>query len=137
MASLVAEHGLQSVGSGSVARGPHGMWDLLGPGIEPVSHALAGRFLTTGPPGKSSLCVETQTAPSLFFLVGHLLMMGDTGKLISCIHCHETFMLLFKMLPITSISISWYFPLFCFEKNVKVKIKFNFLLEIRRFFTSF
>ena len=77
------------------------MWDLLGPGIEPVSHALAGRFLTTGPPGKSSLCVETQTAPSLFFLVGHLLMMGDTGKLISCIHCHETFMLLLKMLPIT------------------------------------
>ena len=27
-------------------------WDLPGPGIEPVSPALAGRFLTTGPPGK-------------------------------------------------------------------------------------
>ena len=30
------------------------MWDLPGPGIEPVSPALAGGFLTTAPPGKSS-----------------------------------------------------------------------------------
>ena len=30
-----------------------GMWDLAGPGIEPVSLALTGRFLTIGPPGKS------------------------------------------------------------------------------------
>ena len=29
------------------------MWDLPGPGIEPESLALAGGFLTTGPPGKS------------------------------------------------------------------------------------
>ena len=29
------------------------MWDLPGPGLEPVSPALAGRFLTTVPPGKS------------------------------------------------------------------------------------
>ena len=29
-----------------------GMWDLPGPGLEPVSPALAG-FLTTAPPGKS------------------------------------------------------------------------------------
>ena len=28
-----------------------GMWDLLGPRIKPMSPALAGRFLTTGPPG--------------------------------------------------------------------------------------
>ena len=32
---------------------PWGMWDLPVPGIGPVSPALAGRFLTTGPPGKS------------------------------------------------------------------------------------
>ena len=30
------------------------MWDLPGPGIEPVSPALAGGFLTTVPPGKPS-----------------------------------------------------------------------------------
>ena len=29
------------------------MWDLPGPGIKPVSPALAGGFLTTVPPGKS------------------------------------------------------------------------------------
>ena len=30
-----------------------GRWDLPGPGLVPVSPALAGRFLTTEPPGKS------------------------------------------------------------------------------------
>ena len=30
------------------------MWDLTGPGLEPVSPALAGGFLTTAPPGKPS-----------------------------------------------------------------------------------
>ena len=30
------------------------MWDLPRPGLEPVSPALAGTFLTTAPPGKSS-----------------------------------------------------------------------------------
>ena len=29
------------------------MWDLPGPGLEPVFPALAGGFLTTAPPGKS------------------------------------------------------------------------------------
>ena len=29
------------------------MWDLPRPGLEPVSPALAGGFLTTEPPGKS------------------------------------------------------------------------------------
>ena len=33
------------------------MWDLPGPGLEPVSPALAGGFLTTAPPGKSQDCV--------------------------------------------------------------------------------
>ena len=31
----------------------HGMWNLPGAGMEPVSPALAGGFLTTGPPGES------------------------------------------------------------------------------------
>ena len=31
---------------------PLGMWNLSRAGTEPVSPALAGRFLTTGPPGK-------------------------------------------------------------------------------------
>ena len=32
-----------------------GMWDLPGPGLEPVSPALAGGSLTTEPPGKPQL----------------------------------------------------------------------------------
>ena len=62
-ASLVVAHGLSSCGSqalehrlsscGAQAQLLRGMWDLPGPGLEPVSPALAGGFLTTAPPGKS------------------------------------------------------------------------------------
>ena len=31
------------------------MWDLPGPGLEPVSPALARGFLTTAPPGRGSV----------------------------------------------------------------------------------
>ena len=34
---------------------PHGMWNLPGSEIQPLPPALAGRFLTTGLPGKSSV----------------------------------------------------------------------------------
>ena len=53
-ASLVAEHRLQSrrlSNCGSRAQPLRGMWDLPRPGLEPVSPALAGRLLTTVPPG--------------------------------------------------------------------------------------
>ena len=40
------------------------MWDLPRPGLEPVSHALAGRFSTTAPPGKPYIFDVT----SYFFL---------------------------------------------------------------------
>ena len=77
MGSVVVAHGLQSAGSVVVARGLsscgsqalehrlsscgaraqllRSMRDLPGPGHEPVSPALAGRFLTTAPPGKPLL----------------------------------------------------------------------------------
>ena len=54
-ASLAAEHRLQTrrlSSCGSRAQLPHGMWDLPGPGLKPVSPALAGRLSTTAPPGK-------------------------------------------------------------------------------------
>ena len=56
VASLVVEHGLSSCHP--PAQLPHNMWNLPGPGIEPVSPALAGRFLTTGPPGESPLLLK-------------------------------------------------------------------------------
>ena len=57
-ASLVAEHRLQTRRLSNC--GPwdqllRGMWDLPRPGLEPVSPALAGRFLTTAPPGKPTI----------------------------------------------------------------------------------
>ena len=52
VASLVAEYRLSSCGAR--AQLLHGMWDLPGPGLEPMSPALAGGFLTTAPPGKPS-----------------------------------------------------------------------------------
>ena len=62
-ASVVVARGLSSCGSralehrlsscGARAQLLRGMWDLPGPGLEPVSPALlAGGFLTTAPPGK-------------------------------------------------------------------------------------
>ena len=36
---------------------PCSMWNFPGTGFEPVSPALTGRLLTTGPPRKSSTCV--------------------------------------------------------------------------------
>ena len=59
-ASLVAEHRLQTrrlSSCGSRAQLLRGMWDLPRPGLEPVSPALAGRFSTTVPPGKSLMCI--------------------------------------------------------------------------------
>ena len=62
-ASVVVARGLSSCGlralelrlssCGTRAYLLHGMWDLPGPGLEPVSPALAGGFLTTTPPGKA------------------------------------------------------------------------------------
>ena len=45
------EHRLSS--HGTWAQLLRGMWELPGPGLEPVSPPLAGGFLTTAPPGKS------------------------------------------------------------------------------------
>ena len=62
-ASVVAAHGLSNCGlralehrlssCGAWTELLCGMWDLPGPGIESVSPALAGGFLTTAMPGKS------------------------------------------------------------------------------------
>ena len=71
--SVVVAHGLSSCGTRASLL--HGMWDLPGPGLEPVSPALAGGFSTTVPPGKSltqgfytwsSLCLETHPAPTFY-----------------------------------------------------------------------
>ena len=78
-ASVVVACGLSSCGSQAVERRLsscgawayllHGMWDLPGPGLEPMSPALAGGFLTTEPPGKPLISIFI----FMFFLT-HLLV---------------------------------------------------------------
>ena len=51
-ASVIVARRLSSCGAR--AQLFHDMWDLPGPGLEPVLPALAGGFLTTAPPGKPS-----------------------------------------------------------------------------------
>ena len=73
-ASVFVARGLSSCGSqalecrlsscGARAQLLRSMWDPPGPGLEPVSPALAGGFLATAPPGKP---------PNLPFKVKHFL----------------------------------------------------------------
>ena len=66
VASLVVEHGVLGICASAVAAHrlsswgtqtqlTQGMWNLPRPGIEPMSPALADRFLYTVPSGKSTL----------------------------------------------------------------------------------
>ena len=59
-----ASHGRGFSCSRAWAYSPRGMWDLSRSGIKLVFLALAGRFLTTGPPGKSS---SVFLVPNFFF----------------------------------------------------------------------
>ena len=64
-----------------------GMWDLPRPGIEPVSPVLAGRFLTTAPPGKSpflefeNICVPWEYGKRLYRHYIELQQMIGQGDL--------------------------------------------------------
>ena len=56
------------------------MWDLPRPGLEPVSPALAGRFLTTAPPRKLELVYLLDVVRRLEFK-SHL--CGTLGNLLT------------------------------------------------------
>ena len=71
---------------GVQAQLPHSMWDLLVLVIEPMSPSLAGRFLTTEPPGQypgaiSVLCLlacPSSYLPACLFLVPQALIYTCT-----------------------------------------------------------
>ena len=50
------------------------MWDLPRPGIKPVSPALQGRLLTTGPPGKP---LNLRNNEQNIIALGFLIFLGD------------------------------------------------------------
>ena len=58
------------------------MWDLPGPGIEPVSPALAGGFFTSEPPGKPG-------SKDLIIPVSQLTKLRYR-KVQKCVQCHTT-----------------------------------------------
>ena len=55
LGSVAAERRLRSRGARALL--PRGMWDLPRPMTELMSATLAGRFSTTGPPGKAYMCL--------------------------------------------------------------------------------
>ena len=67
-------HGLNSCGSQAYLL--HGRWDPPGPGLEPMSPALAGRFLTTAPPGKPGSTIIIQG----FLLADGMSKAADNGQ---------------------------------------------------------
>ena len=104
-ASPVAKHRLQTrrlSNCGSRAQPLRGMWDLPRPGLEPVSPALAGRFSTTGPPGKPPAPLLTWPVLTLshracppappHVLMADLMLFGGTlyhSLLFSSSHCYQ------------------------------------------------
>ena len=74
------QHRLNSCGAR--AQSLCGMWNLPGPGVETTFPALAGRFLSTVPPGKSAAKFQIQY--SVKELLGHL------QKLATCLNTKKT-----------------------------------------------
>ena len=71
--------GFGSCGAG--AQLPHGVWDLPDPGIKPPSPALAGGFLFSVPPGRSSYIILTEVLFS--FQIEMLIFLAFTGFLVA------------------------------------------------------
>ena len=83
--SAVVVHGLSSCGSqdledkfnscGTQVQLLHSMWNLPGPGIKPISPALAGGFLPTVPPGES----HSLSDQSSFILIQENMVIKSPG----------------------------------------------------------
>ena len=82
-----------------------GMWDLPGPGIEPVSPALAGGFLTTEPPEKSQ---GSFFSKQLFYMVHTI---WGKIKLLPPLNCFGTLVKFLFFICLWSISRLCFVPL--------------------------
>ena len=77
-----------------------GIWDLPGPGLDPISPALAGGFLTTGPPGKPYMTVF-----ELWFSQGICLVVGLLGHMVVLFSVFKGTSILFSI-----VALSIYIP---------------------------
>ena len=62
-----------------------GMWDLPGPGLKPMSPALAGGFLTTVPPGKAPFLFMAESYPIVYMCHIFFIHSSVDGHL-GCFH---------------------------------------------------
>ena len=77
----LVEHRLQTrrlSSCGSRAQLLRGMWDPPRPGLEPVSPALAGRFLTTAPQGKPEKFATIVCSNTVFCIDLYLLFFQNS-----------------------------------------------------------
>ena len=106
------------------------MWDIPIPGAEPMSPALAGRFLTTGPPGKlhQPALSSLLNPPGLKPMVQHY------------IHTLPCTLNSFALSPI----LAWVLPLLCVftktlkygERKILPDILNSWLLNLASFFSK-
>ena len=110
------------------------MWDLPGPGIEPVSPATAGGFLTTVPPGKSIflyLMILFVEYPLLFhrtlFSREHYLVQKKWGIAPPSLFCFCYLMLI----------LIWYWCCKRTEKNMPIELCYHVWVNetVMRFLT--
>ena len=73
------------------------MWDLPGPGLEPVFPALASKFLTTTTPGKSpEFILKTFLLYSGVWLIYNVVLVSGAHQSHLVIHIHIS--ILFQIL---------------------------------------
>ena len=149
-ASVVAACGLSSCGSralehrrsscGTQAQLLCGLWDLPGPGLKPVSPALAGGFLTTEPPGKALhmlhlliflCCPLGNSLRSIFQFMNSLSNSVQTTILL----ISEVLFCLFKFNDFIFISKNpiWFFFFF----NFPSQSNFRFTAKLSRWYRDF
>ena len=94
---------------GTLASLLRGMWDLPGPGLEPMSPALAGGFLTTPPPEKS-LKVSSYKDEARLFGTLVCAYSRQSGSCSSLSRLREAPVVLASVLSVSSVRLSLAVP---------------------------